>query len=371
MRGMKAIMGIGFASMLAASASAQSGSDRIEVEVDMIRASGAPGDADGKVRFRDDGSRTSVRAELEDVPVGDYDFYVNDILRATVTVVSTASGTEGEVQFRNPLDPGKPLLDFDPRGQVVEWRSDGDVVLSRLMPTEQVNESEDDSFQSQKIKKKLDVIGTSNSSGTIQFKSKRNKADFRLRFKGLVPNRVYTVTADDVELGTVKARRNGKGRLDMSTRPRGKKINLPVDPARAVIEVWDDDVVILSTTLDGIPLGAGFASSGDRIEVDMDSSGADVDAHGEAELRLRRRGRIDFQVEIEDIDIGTYDMRVDGVVVATIDVTTQFSGGTEGEVEFSTDNSESNKLLLDFEPAGAFIEIVQSGTVYLSVTFPS
>ena len=41
---------------------------------------------------------------------------------------------EGELEFRNPVEPGKLLLDFDPRGQQIDVLDGNTVVLETLFP---------------------------------------------------------------------------------------------------------------------------------------------------------------------------------------------------------------------------------------------
>ena len=51
-------------------------------------------------------------------------------------------------------------------------------------------------------------------------------------------------------------------------------------------------------------------------------------------------------------------------------VTNRTQGSTQGEVEFSTDLSEADKLPLDFALDGALVEIVRDSVVYFSVVLP-
>ncbi|VAW43712.1 hypothetical protein MNBD_GAMMA02-1489, partial [hydrothermal vent metagenome] len=46
-----------------------------------------------------------------------------------ITVMSDDGGREGEIEFRFPKEIGKPLLDFDPRGQLIEVRQNGNTIL--------------------------------------------------------------------------------------------------------------------------------------------------------------------------------------------------------------------------------------------------
>src|SRR6056297_3575986 len=60
---------------------------------------------------------------------GDYEPHVGGIVRATISVIMTDDGPEGEVEFRSPAEPGKLLLDFEPLGELVEIIQDGTVIL--------------------------------------------------------------------------------------------------------------------------------------------------------------------------------------------------------------------------------------------------
>jgi hypothetical protein len=42
---------------------------------------------------------------------------------------------EGELEFRNPVEPGKHLLDFDPRGQQIDVLEGATVILEKLFPS--------------------------------------------------------------------------------------------------------------------------------------------------------------------------------------------------------------------------------------------
>ncbi len=379
------------AALFAAPLAVANNDDQTEVEVRMNPAPGTSTFADGKVRFRERASRgrTDVRAQIEDVALGDYDFFVGGIFRATVTVIATPSGTEGDLQFRNPTEPQHLPLDFDPRGQLVEWRQGGTVVMSGQLGTtapasgartgggsrDGVSNNSRGNSNKHSTNNTLsfdDSSARSNSSGSIQIKSKRNRVDVSMKFKGLDSSKTYLVTADGVEVATVKPRRNGNAKLKFSSRAKGKKLPLTFDPVQVVLEMWDGTDRVLIAPLDGKTTRPGTRSRGNRVEVDMDSTGADFDANGEAELRMRNGGRVDFQVEVEDLDMGSYDLRVDGVVVGTINVAAQVGGGTGGEIEFSSQVDDADhRLPLTFDPAGALLEVVGGGTVYLTVVFPA
>jgi hypothetical protein len=102
----------------------------LEVEVPLLNAGAVPA-ASGKARYRirDDCDR-DFRVEIEDVADGSYDLRVGGVSRGTIAV----SAGEGELEFKDPVEPGKVLLDFDPRGQAVEVFDGGTLVLERAFP---------------------------------------------------------------------------------------------------------------------------------------------------------------------------------------------------------------------------------------------
>ena len=85
------------------------------------------------MRPRED--RTDFRVEIEDVPVGPYSLHVGGQTVGVIQVKTLADGSiEGELEFRNPVEPGKILLDFDPRGQNIEVLDGSTVILETLFP---------------------------------------------------------------------------------------------------------------------------------------------------------------------------------------------------------------------------------------------
>ncbi|MEO8460390.1 MAG: hypothetical protein ABI451_07670, partial [Dokdonella sp.] len=86
-------------------------------------------------KFQDRGSRKDFSVEIEDVATGAYVLEVGGTARATVNVINVPGGSEGEIEFRNPVEPGKLLLDFDPRGKAIRILRNGTVVLSGTFPT--------------------------------------------------------------------------------------------------------------------------------------------------------------------------------------------------------------------------------------------
>jgi hypothetical protein len=62
--------------------------------------------------------------------------HAENYLVVTLQAALDVDGTErGEVEFRNPVEPGKILLDFDPRGQQIDVLDGATVILETLFPS--------------------------------------------------------------------------------------------------------------------------------------------------------------------------------------------------------------------------------------------
>ncbi|MGB0514172.1 MAG: hypothetical protein ACPGJE_04950, partial [Wenzhouxiangellaceae bacterium] len=219
-----------------------------EFRVFLAPTGAAPG-ASGKADFEQRPGRTEFSVEVEDLALGSYTLRVGGQDRGSIEVIATPGGNEGEIEFRSPPEPGKVLLTFDPRGQLIEVLQDGAVVLETISP----------------------------DSGQIPGSDQGNPPPF--------------------------------GNLEI-----------------------DADLI----NAGGFPAGSGDA---------------------ELELRSNRAG---FEVEIEDVPIGPYTLRVDGIDRGTIDVIDTLNGA-EGELEFSFP-AEPGKLPLDFDPRGLLIEVLDGNT---------
>lgn len=209
----------------------------------------------GHTDYHERADRTELSVEVEDLADGNYRIFVGGVDRAGLVV---SLGT-GETEFRSPVEAGKVLLTFDPRGEIVEVHdglgavlTSGDVVIGD---------------------------GDDNDGG------------------------------DDMDFGTTE------------------------------------------------------------IDVDLNNTGVYPLASGDARLRPEV-DRADFSVEIEDVPVGDYDLRVGGEIVGVITVMMQQDGSIEGELEFRNP-VEPGKTLLDFDPRGKQINVQDGATVILETLFPA
>ena len=367
-----------------------------EFRVQLV-STGVISGASGKADFESRPGRTDFSVEVEDLPLGTYSLNIGGISRGSITVVDTVNGPEGEIEFRSPPEPGKELLDFDPRGQIIEVLQGSTVVLESIAPDSGDIPGGDQGnpppFGDSEIDVSLVNAGVFPAgSGDAEFEQESNRVDFDVEIED-VPAGGYTLAVGGVERGTIQVvdTVNGpEGELEFRFPAEPGKLPLDFDPRGQLIEVSDASGLVFSVNFpsagggDDDDSGGGDddGSGGDddsgggddssdpgEIEVSLNNAGVFPAASGDARYRIDDDGDRDFDVEIEDLPVGGYDLVVGGVQRGTISVVAG-DDGNEGEIEFGNP-ADPDELPLDFDPRGELIEIFDGGTLVFSVNFPS
>jgi len=210
------------------------------------------------------------------------------------------------------------------------------------------------------------------ASGHADFEERADRTSFSVEVEDMVDGsyRIIVGGADRGELIVAL----GIGETEYRSPVETGKVLLTFDPRGQLVEVHDGEGVVLTSGDvvfdpiddgdDGEPIDFGMT----EIEVDLTNTGVYPLASGDARLRPEV-DRTDFSVEIEDVPVGDYDLRVGGEVVGIITVITQQDGTIQGELEFRNP-VEPGKTLLDFDPRGQKIEVLEGSTVILETTFP-
>lgn len=335
------------------------------------------GKAKARLRVRDDCDR-DFRVEVEDVPLGAYDVVVGGIPRGMLTVIDTGTGIEGQIEFdTDPNDPGEVLLDFDPVGQSIQIVQVGTGTIffddtftlgggagggSACTPTETELPL-------------LNIGPDPDAKGKARFRLRDDcDEDFRVEIEDL-PLGDYNVLVGGVSRGSITVALvlgEPEGELEFDTDPNEPgEILLDFDPRGALIEIEQAGTIFLSRIFDdGSGGGPPPTCSAFDQEPALVNIGPDPDAKGKARYRAEVDCDADFRVEIEDLPLGDYELLVGGVNRGTITVVLVL-GEPEGELEFDTDPDQPGEVLLTFDPLGQLVEVVQGGTVFLSLAFPS
>lgn len=211
-------------------------------------------------------------------------------------------------------------------------------------------------------------------SGHADFEERADRTEFSVEVEDLVDGnyRIFVGGTDRGELVVSL----GIGETEYRSPVEPGKILLTFDPRGEVIEVHDDQGAVLTSgdavfgeDDDDDDGGENMDFGNIEIEVELTNSGIFPLASGDAKLEPRA-DRTDFSVEIEDVPVGSYGLRVGGEAVGTIEVMMMPDGSVEGELEFRNP-VEPGKVLLDFDPRGKQIDVLEGSTVILETLFPS
>ena len=198
---------------------------------------------------------------------------------------------------------------------------------------------------------------------------------------------------------------NGHGNMEFTSPGETGNMMMTFDPRGMLVEIHDDQGVVMSSfensfaqdehghhgdggdddhhydcesgSGSGHGMGGGMGGMGDcvndgdfvEIEVDLVNTAILPDAKGEAEWKMNT-DRVEFSVEIEDIPVGSYTLKVGGIEEGTFEAFEMHDGDVYGHIRFRDPESYGRKHL-DFEPRGQKIEIFQGDNVILEVNFPT
>ncbi len=211
-------------------------------------------------------------------------------------------------------------------------------------------------------------------SGHADFEERADRTDFSVEVEDLADGS-YRIMVGSLDRGELIVNMS-IGETEFRSPVEAGKVLLTFDPRDQLVEIHDAQGAVLTSgdavfddgdddgDDDDVDIDFGTA----EIEVELTNTGVFVEASGDARLRPRE-DRTDFRVEIEDVPVGPYSLRVGGQIVGIIQVKTLEDGSIEGELEFRNP-VEPGKILLDFDPRGQEIEVIDGSTVILETLFP-
>jgi hypothetical protein len=252
-------------------------------------------------------------------------------------------------------------------------------------------------------------------SGVAQYGDYPGHMDFEVDVEGL-PDGDYHLYVGMQDRGGFTVQ-NGHGEMGFASPQEDGKMMMTFDPRGQQIEIHNNEGVMLSSFDDrfeeddhghhgdgdgdgdghgghdgdddhnydcefdsgsgggmGGGMGSGMTDCFDdgefiEIEVDLENTGVLTEAKGEAEWEMNSN-RVEFSVEIEDVPVGFYTLKVGGVEVGIIEAFEMHMGGVYGHIMFRDPESYGREHL-DFEPRGQKIEVLQQNNTILEVNFPA
>jgi len=137
------------------------------------------------------------------VPTGTYTLRVAGVARGSFDVVPVAGGSNGEIEFRSPVEPGKRLLDFDPRGQRIEVVRNGTVFLSTDLATTTPPPGDGGPTGSGEYVLVVEPAGNDGPELHAELELRAGRAEFSVEVEDVAAG-AYTLRVDGVERGTVQ-----------------------------------------------------------------------------------------------------------------------------------------------------------------------
>lgn len=322
--------------------------------------------ASGHATYRVKKGAAQFNVEIEHVTDGTYDILVDGVAQGTITVV----GGIGGVEFGD--DSGALPLNFDPIGKLVQIALNGDIVLAGTFLASAPGVSV--CTPAETSTPLIATAAAPSASGDARLRIRDDcRRDFRVEIED-VPVGAYDLIVAGILRGSINATvqpdMSVKGEIGFSSElddSPSNELPLDFDPSGATVEVKQGSTLFLSATT-GTP-GTGTCSVVDT-ELDMVSTGVDFDAKGRSRIRQDVDCRRNLRVEVEKLALGNYDLHVGGIQRGVI-VVQLVNSEPVGHIEFDTHPDQPGELLLDFDPRGQLVEVLQDTTLYLSVTMPN
>lgn len=286
----------------------------------------------------------------------DYHFLIGGVPEMTFN-----AGPKGAGRFKLSsvsTDP-RSLLVLDPRGHVVAINDGTTNVLT--LEVAGSNEPTNCSYtESASLERTTNALA---GSATLAYRLKRDFATFTVSLAGVMPG-YYEVYVSGVLRGAGNIPDGGKGRLVFSN--DGNTNNWPLDfePRGRVIDVVNNGLTLFTGLFQADATNLTACAFSVVEAALLVNTNLNEPASGHVRFITERDCRRNFNVEVEDLSVGTYELWVGGVLRGLIDV--QSGSPSKGRLEFTTEVDDSYKLLLDFDPEGQLIEVKQGADVYFS-----
>ncbi|MEN8261832.1 MAG: hypothetical protein ABFS02_14920, partial [Pseudomonadota bacterium] len=222
-----------------------------------LASTGEDADADAEAEFRvDDDCEREFEVEVEDLPVGDYDLFVDGVNRGTISVVDTGSGIKGEIEFDSDPDNNDLPLNFDPDGATIEIKQGATVYFTDVFNVIPGGNTDDPDGVTicAPVEQKAALVNTGvdiDAKGDARFRERDDcDQDFRVEIEDLPPGD-YALDVGGINRGTVTVVDTGsefEGQIEFDTEPEPDEELLDFDPRGELLEIKQGATVFLKRT---------------------------------------------------------------------------------------------------------------------------
>lgn len=341
------------------------------------RTSLAPVDpeATGRVelRYLEQKNKDRFIVHLHGFDRGDYELYVDGQLQAEIDMSKGRSTMRTFETSKNAKKPGngngngkgnskKLELDFDPRGLIVDLVKDDVILFSGEMLAQIEGINGVQVGETVTVLEPTAADADATGTATVALGADEDLT-FTVEVGALAPGD-YEVVVEGVVRGTVTVTGVDPattGEIIFSSDPEAGELQLDFDPLGKTLEIRQGTTVFLTGEI-ALSLTELAPPTTVTTELPLLNQGLDLDASSHVTLVEDGTTLTSFEVEVEGLAAGNYDLKVGTAVEGTI-IVTDVDGVLSGELIFANDGVA---LPLDFDPRGQTVTVEQAGTVYFS-----
>jgi hypothetical protein len=304
------------------------------------------------------------------------------------------NGSGARIDFdTTPQYASTRLLDFDPRGRMLDIVQAKNIVFSGTMAAQaaEVNVATYEWWNGAIPSTALDSDGSARVKLLVESDARRKfllwlmdvpEGGYEFIVNGTLAATIQAVATDDGVVGAVEF----SSRNDDSD-----ELPLTFDPAGAIYTIQKGGLVYFTGRLAIESGGKGTDEDLNSIKEDLVSTGYDSNAKGHATFKIDKHGHAEFIVDIRKTPLGTFKLWAGGIERGSF--TTKFTeteskdDGYNGYYGYNGYNGYSNsgdkrevfgsitfktgskKRPLDFDPRGLLIEVGNSSRIYFSQIF--
>ncbi len=218
----------------------------------------------------------------------------------------------------------------------------------------------------------IDLLSTGiapGAGGEAELETGPGYASFEVEVDGLAPGEYDLLVGGELVGIIFVERENGDtyGDIEFESPADDDDLLLTFDPQGQVIEIAQNGTVLL--TSNPVPQTPTITVEEVDIDVDLNNLGVFPQAEGDVSFEINGSRR-EFEIEVEDLPLGDYPVRVGGQQVGVLMMEVDSDGDLEGELEFGNP-ADDDEILLTFDPRGELVEILDAAGPVLSVRFPN
>jgi hypothetical protein len=353
--------------------------DEREVEVSLTAQPAAPEDSRSRVKIqRMATGKIELEIDARDLPAGDYEVVVNDVVLGALKMEADDDRTEGEQEFEtNPNDDDELPLPFDPAGLPVSLRRGGVVYFAGTVPNTPPPGDLSGVTGAGEIALTRGESTPAGARATAAVEFEQSAAhELEVEVHGL-PVGTYDVLVGDAVRGRIAITEAGQSRRLQFKTEADDEDEIPLDfpVGGAPIAIVAGGGTLFFGTLPAAPNG-GLEGDGDDngggepvVAGLVRGAGLSSEAEAEVEIQFGVAGPVGLEVEVEEIPAGAYEFVIGGEVRGVLSVA-DGGNGPRGTLRFEVLPNDPGEVLLDFAAAGQPVVIRQGERVFFSGTAP-